>query len=80
MGKQLFKTLIKADHKLGDNEYVRGRLSGIALAMCDAKQVYAHEGYDKGYVYKFRCTKRRYNKFAKFVEKRYPGLCEFNIL
>lgn len=35
MEKRIFKTIVRADHKFGDSEYVRGRISGIQLAMCD---------------------------------------------
>ena len=35
MKKQTFKTLIKKDHMLGDNNYVYGRIFGIAEMLCD---------------------------------------------
>ena len=72
-----FKTLVRTNHRLGYKEHVRGELDGIALVMLDTHLFSIKEGRD-GHVYTCACGVRAYKKYAKFVEKHYPGLCTFD--
>lgn len=80
MGKRIFRTLIKKEHKLGGNTYVEGRLSGIQYVVCckNIELQYAQIGIEEGTVLLTMCTPKQYEKFSKIVEELYPGLCEFN--
>lgn len=79
MGKRIFKTLIKKDHKLGKNLYVKGRLSGFANLLCkDYKDPHGNTECERGWILVNRCSPRRYLKFVKVAEEVYPDLCEFN--
>ena len=81
MEKRIFKTIVRADHKFGDSKYIRGRISGIQLAMCDEDP---KNGFIWSYVpgvggmTKTECTPEKYDAFAKVIEKLYPGLCIFD--
>lgn len=79
MGKyyQIY-TLVKGDHKEGYSTYVRGRVTGIALVMLDIFEVFGLKECADGWVFGCMCKPRKYRKFAKYIEKRYPGLCVFN--
>ena len=82
MREKMFYTVIKADHKLGGNEYVMGRVSGIQCAVrCKhpGKDIlYGHGENEIGEIYPMKTTSRRYKKFARIVEQNYPGLCIFD--
>ena len=81
MEEKKFRTLIKNDSKLGEKEYVRGRISGIQEVICNRnndKNGLANVKTEKGFVITTICTDLQYDAFEKFVESRYPGLCEFN--
>ena len=81
MEKRIFKTIVRADHKFGDSEYVRGRISGIQLAMCDEDP---KNGFVWSYVpgvgdiIKTKCTPEKYDAFTNVIENLYPGLCIFD--
>lgn len=81
----IFRTLIKKDHKFSDNDYVKGRITGIEYIVCfngDIERAqdlgFAHVHFEDGILLKTICTKRQYEKFSKLVETMYPGLCEFD--
>lgn len=75
----LYKTLVKKDHKLGNNKYVLGRISGIKHVICsnDKSQRYGNSGVDNGVVLRVDCEKSKYDEFVTMIEDLYPGLCEF---
>ena len=81
MEKRIFKTIVRADHKFGYSEYVRGRISGIQLAMCDEDP---ENGFCWSYVpgvgdmIKTECTPEKYGAFTKVIEELYPELCIFD--
>ena len=81
MEKRIFKTIVRADNKFGDSEYVRGRISGIQLAMCDEDP---KNGFVWSYVpgvgdmIKTECTPEKYDAFTKVIENLYSGLCIFD--
>lgn len=85
MEKTTFKTLVRADHKLGGKSYVFGRISGIQYVVCDTGCLYTKERLlsgtgrnEFGNILKTVCTAEEYEKFATIVEEQYPGLCVFN--
>ena len=83
MGKKLFKVFIKPDHKFGKNEYIQGRIVGIAHAMTGGLTGggYAVVSHDDGGVsFCVKCVTRKYRKFKEIIENNYPGLCEFNTI
>lgn len=74
-----FKTLVKDNHnRYGRNAYVRGKISGIQMMVCESDKVYANEGIEGGVLYTCECTPEQYEKFIEIVESIYPGLCIFN--
>ena len=81
MKKRIFKTIVRADHDLGGEEYVLGRIRGIQLAMCDEDP---KNGFVWSYVpgvgdvIKTECTPEKYGAFTKVIEELYPGLCIFD--
>ena len=76
--KYVVSTLIKRNHKFGENAYVRGRISGIKLVVCDGSDKFANCEIDEGILIKSECTPEQYDEFMNIVEKHYPGLCEFD--
>lgn len=81
----IFKTLVKADHKLGGNKYVLGRISGIKYVVCDTlglsemDQVISGNGQtEAGHILKTECTAECYSAFTDIIESHYPGLCVFD--
>lgn len=79
-----FRTLVKKDHKLGENELVLGKIIGYKELMCDNiiedndKLLYGVALTKYGRMIATECTPEEYDRFAKVVEMRYPELCEFN--
>ena len=81
MEKRIFKTILKDDHELIDNEYVLGRISGIKLAMCDkdpTKGFIWEHICGVGHMLKTECTSDQYDAFTKIIEELYPGFCIFD--
>lgn len=79
MDKKVYFTLIKRFHKFGDNHYVRGRISGIALCMSGfKKEAYANMMVNEGIIISNYFTQDEYNEFMKRIEELYSGLCIFN--
>ena len=82
MEKQDIKTGFAIEHAF-NNEYVRGRISGIAFMMFARKEPdsigFAWLRHEDGYwEMTVRGTKKQYSSFRKLIEKLYPGLCEFD--
>lgn len=77
----LFKTLVKNTKDVRDawrnNEYIKGRIAGISLAICGEK-VRPYKRIKDGQVQGVVCEPEKYVEFKKLVDKHYPGLCEFN--
>ena len=79
MGKKYeISTLIKRKHELGENTYVRGRVSGIQSVICEEDKTFANCEIDEGFVLTTKCTPEQYDDFMDCVEEYYPGLCEFD--
>lgn len=82
MKKKLFKTYVRAGHKLSRNDYVMGRLSGIKYVICngDPNCGFAHNYMSDGSrCFYVECTAEQYRRFAEVVEEIYPGLCVFDL-
>lgn len=78
-GKMRFETLMKEDHKFGDNQYVLGRISGMLYAICnDDYLCWGHCKNNAGYILITECTPERYEIFKEKVEEQYPDLCIFD--
>ena len=78
MERKKVLTLVKRNHKFGGNDFVRGRISGIAYCMQGYKDVYPNEECDEGMIYITKMTPIEYDDFINIIEKLYPGLCEFD--
>ena len=80
-GKTYF-TLVKNDHAVfGNNAYVRGVVMGIMTTTCDGDPVgpqWVEKETDDHY-FEVATTDTKYQLFAERVEKKYPGLCEFDV-
>lgn len=76
--KYLIKTLIRKDHKLGNNAYVRGRISGIQSVICPRKIEFGNGRNEEGFILVAECTPEKYDDFMNTVENMYPGLCKFD--
>lgn len=86
MDKKVFVTVIKSknEHKLS-NDYVIGRINGIAYVMCDVcrsdERPYAsfRDMQSGRYSFAVECSEAKYSAFAETIEENYPGLCIFNV-
>lgn len=78
MEKKEVLTLIRRDHKFGENSFVRGRISGIGYMISGQKWGFATVEICEGYLYRQEFTPDEYDEFMNIVEKLYPGLCKFN--
>lgn len=82
MDKRSFWTTIKGDvSTFGRNKYVRGVIMGIQYVVCGNGSVTTPLLGDNetGDVhFRVKCSEELYDSFAKIVEKKYPGLCEFD--
>lgn len=76
--KYKIKTLIRKDHKLGNNIYVKGRISGMQSVFCKRDIEFGTGENDEGYILVAECTAVQYDDFMNHVENCYPGLCKFD--
>ena len=74
--ERMFYTLVKKDHKFGNNSYVKGRISGYKELICDGNRNGIDEpGYgnrmvpDVGYVLRTCCEPEQYEIFKDRVER-----------
>lgn len=78
MEKTKYRTLVKYDHeKYGRNSYVKGLIAGYLDILCGIKSPWK-EISDIGVMIETKCPDKAYEVFRTKVEKRYPGLCEFD--
>lgn len=78
MEKKICKTLVKDNHKYGRNAYVRGRISGIQLIVCEGYKTHSNRGIEGGILHICECLPEQYERFSEIVDRIYPGLCIFN--
>ena len=82
MEKQFFETIVNGNHKLGCNEYVMGKISGIEYALCGqgAKKQFPWDYNPETGNHRMKtfCTEEEYTNFTNTIEYLYPGLCIFN--
>lgn len=82
MDKRSFWTIIKGDvNVFGRNDYVRGVIMGIQYVVCGKGSVttplFVDEETGDAH-FGIKCSEKLYGLFADIVEKKYPGLCEFD--
>lgn len=81
MEKKTYLTCVKADHKLGKNEYVLGMINGIGHVLCEEPNegsLASVQTSDGSMILMNDCTEEQYQNFAQTIEKLYPGLCIFD--
>ena len=79
MGKRVFMTLIKKEHKLGDREYVKGKIAGFEYLISGCPNIQLADLITSdGDIITSVCYPRQYRKFKRIVRKLYPDLCEFD--
>lgn len=81
LGSRLYKTMVRNDHKLSGNDYVYGKISGIADAIFGGKKLtswYSHKD-DRTRYFEVYSSPLKYWLFRKKVEKIYPDLCDFDV-
>lgn len=77
--KKTYWTRINADRKGGKNEYVRGVIEGIRLALAGEETEHYVKGDKRDLYYSMTCSHSKYQKFKKLVEKLYQNLCDFDV-
>lgn len=79
--ERIYWTKINGGDKIfGGNAYVRGRISGFLEVLCGKSVTPTFLDPETGDAHaSVKCTEEQYRVFRKMVEKRYPGLCEFNV-
>lgn len=82
MEKKVYRTLVKDEHKLGKNDYVLGRISGIQYMCCyNQPDVEYANTYvpNLGYIISAEFENfGAYSNFRTNVERLYPELCVFD--
>lgn len=82
MDKRRFRTLIRGDHKLSQNDFVQGKIVGYMDAFCseyDGIEFAIRNNRETGEaILTVETSPGAYSVFQSFVEDRYPGLCEFD--
>ena len=81
MEKKIYLTMVKNDHKLSGNAFVRGKITGIRYALLhkDLSVDMANAQMPDGTVIiPAECTTEEYETFKLLVEKCYPDLCIFD--
>ena len=81
MEMRQIRTLVKADHKLGGNQFVLGRISGAMAAMCKEEPTSLEFGIgacDQGAILTTETTDAKYKNFTNAIENWFPGLCVFD--
>lgn len=78
--ERIYWTKIKGSNKVfGKNAYVRGRISGFMELLCGKASSPTFLNPENGDAYmSVKCAEDRYNVFQRYVERRYPELCEFD--
>ena len=77
-----YSTLVKGNHPVyGNNEYVVGVIMGIMSVVTDhigSTGPILVDAETGNHILRVRTTAELYGVFERFVERKYPGLCEFN--
>lgn len=69
-----------SDERFGGSEYVRGRINGFMEVLCGRNFTPTFLDPENGDAHiSVKCTEYEYRAFRKYVEKFYPGLCEFDV-
>lgn len=82
METRLIKTLVKADHTLGKDNYVLGRIMGAMAVMCKEDPAtgleFGRGCCEKGAIFVTETTDEKYEAFSRVIENWYTGLCIFD--
>lgn len=74
---------VKTGKEVIRNDYILGRIDGFMEAICeylDQIKYPMRQNINTGeYILTVNCTSEQYEQFKKMVEKRYPGLCKFDV-
>lgn len=78
MEKLRVEVMIMKDHKLGDNDYVRGRINGIIDCICETynDRHYANRETTVGTIMTNHATIEEYVKLKSRLTRSYPDLCK----
>lgn len=79
--KRIYWTKIRGvDKTFGCTDYVRGRINGFSEVLCGlhVRPICVEPENGDRYIC-VKCTEEQYQAFQNLVEKRYPGLCEFDV-
>jgi hypothetical protein len=90
MEKLQVSILVMEDHRLGDNSFVKGKISGMMDCICETFMASKDGGrparfgirpiHGIGEVLRTYATPEEYVKLKTKVEQTYPGLCKFGIM
>lgn len=75
MKKQTYKTKLKRDHWLFENYYVRQRIVMISEKLLGKTSTV--DAYN--FIIVSEAYPEDYRTFKEFIERRYEGLCEFDV-
>ena len=75
MKKQIFKTKLKHDHCLYENYYVRQRIVMVSEKLLG--KTHTIDAYN--FIIVSEAYPEDYRTFKEFMERRYKGLCEFDV-
>lgn len=77
MGTKIYKTIVKEYHPLC-NDFVMGKIIGIAYAVSKRAPKYAISHYDDGSVVITNdFTEEEYTEYKDLVKKMHSDLCDF---
>ena len=67
------EVLMQKDHKLGDNEFVKGKISGMFECICrtEEKHRYALRNFSFGTVFTAKATAEEYVELKSMIEECY---------
>lgn len=79
--KRIYWTKIDGNNKIfGGREYICGRINGFMEVLCGRNSSPRLVDPENNVEHiSVKCTEEEYQAFQKLVEKRYPGLCEFDV-
>ena len=73
---------IDSEHRLGNNEYIRGRIAGIVIGMLGKNRYKYNDSWevcpDGTHIYhSTTCTTDEAMEIIEVIEDMYPSLCSF---
>lgn len=80
MEKLNFCTIAKRNY-INNEMHVFGVIQGLQVGICDFDSPtlgYDCDLFPEFMIFRTNTTEKRYKKFRSIVEKKYPGLCQFD--